>query len=137
MLDYLKPGTADSKIDCNSFDERKWLDFRAIFVRCYRSFTATNRDGKKEQVARYSKSLTKCTYMATTKGKASIYLVSVSEDEKKELEEDGWKYEAKTYHFTTNNLGVGMHNWWGPGEKKRALESPVKEIKAVCILSNS
>lgn len=131
MLDFLKPGTPESKIDCNSFDERKWLDFRAIFVRCYRNFTAENRDKKREQTVRYSKSLTKCCHMVTTKGNASIYLVGLTEDDKRELKENGWKYEPKTNYFTPNALGVGMHNWWGPNEMRKALDSPVKEIKAV------
>lgn len=132
ILDYLKPGTPASMIDCNKFDERQWLDFRAIFVRCYRNFTAENRDKQREVVAKYKKSLLSCCYMKTTKSKANVYLVGLSKDELTILEEESWQPKQNN-PFRPNSLGVGMYNWWGPKETKTALNSPVKETQSVRI----
>lgn len=130
MLDYLQPGTPSSKIDCNTFDERKWLDFRAIFVRCYRNYTAVNRNDRREVVSKYSKNLIGCSQLKVTKTKGNVYLVGLTDDEKKTMEDGGW-LGKRNNPFRPNSLGVGMHNWWGPKERKSALDSPVKETQLV------
>lgn len=130
MLDYLQPGTPSSKIDCGTFDERKWLDFRAIFVRCYRNYTAENRLEEREVVSKYSRTLVSCGLMKITKPKGNVYLVGLTEDELDELRKNGWLWKRNN-PFRPNSLGVGMYNWWGPKERRTALDSPVKEIQQV------
>jgi hypothetical protein len=70
--------------------------------------------------------------MKVTKNKGNVYVIGLSEEEKEELQEDGWL--SKTNNpFRPNSLGVGMHNWWGPKERRSALDSPVKETQLVSI----
>lgn len=130
MLNYLEPGMPSSKIDCGTFDERKWLDFRGIFVRCYRNYTAENRQQQREVVLKYQKNLVSCGGMKVTKNKGNVYVISLSEEEKEELHIDGWLLKTNN-PFRSNSLGVGMHNWWGPKERRSALDSPVKETQLV------
>lgn len=128
MQNYLKPGTPESKINCNTFDERKWLDFRAIFVRCYRNYTVEGRNNQRGVVVKYAKALFSSSYMKTTKPIGVLYLVDLTAEETNFLREDGWKPKASN-PFHPNSLGVGMHNWWGPKERKTALDSPIKETQ--------
>lgn len=127
MVDYVKPGTVDSKVDCNKFIESKWHDFRAIFVRCYRRFTAENRNRQQEVVVKYKKSFANTIFMKVTKDSGKVYLVGLTDQETAELADAGW-IAKKNNPFQPNSLGVGIYNWWGPKERKTALESPKKEV---------
>lgn len=127
MLEYarLRPYIPPTK-----YNEREWLAFRAIFLKVYRAQQVTLAPGCRVPVVQITAGLTKAgaSHMKITKGKATVFVPYLSEQEELELPKS-WGKISKPHHEDDLALGVGPYAWWGIVDKKLALSSPQKMVR--------
>lgn len=111
------------------YDERKELDFRAIFLKVYRAQRVTLASGSRVLLVAISAGLTKsgASHMKITKGKTTVYVPDLSDQEKLELP-TSWNKIAVPNKEDPMNLFVGAYSWWGKSDKIAALDSPQKGV---------
>ncbi len=120
----------------SEFKERKWLAFRAIFLKVYKAREVTLTAGHRVKVSRIVARLKPCSMLRVTKGSASCYAADFSAAE--EPLPEGWAPSNRlTTMIGTHGLGVGAFMWWGQADKLITLSSPQKAVSITYLVCPS
>jgi len=113
------------KHSCIDFDERKWENFRAVFLRVYRQ-PSTIIGNQRVKIQKFSFGLTKkgSNGMKITRTTASCF---TPELRKTESVPGNWK-EKKVNVIGRNALGVGWFSWFGGVDRYITFNSDRKDV---------
>jgi hypothetical protein len=113
-------------VNCIAFNERRWLEFRSLFLRVYRQPSVLLSSNNRESIVKVSyptyKSL--ASQMSIGKPTGSCYL-PVSEFDI-HLAPSCWS-RSDNNPFRRREIGVGIFNWWGATEMIETLQTAEKE----------
>lgn len=121
--------------NCTVFNERRWLEFRSLFIRIYRQPSVLLSSSHRESTVKVNFPTFKnlAANMSVGKPTGSCYLLESEFDPN--LAPEGWVL-AKNNPFRRRDIGVGSFNWWGATEMLQALESPEKNVRYLMLNSN-
>lgn len=109
------------------FNERRWLEFRSLFVRVYRQPSMLKSRSDREAVIKITWPTFKglASNLNIGKPQGSCFILDSEWDAR--LAPSGWQ-RVQNNCFRRRDIGVGMFNWWGATEMLQTLESPEKEV---------
>lgn len=111
---------------CIDFNEWKWQNFRAVFLRTYRQPSTVLQTGQRVKVQKFSFSVSKAGSkgMKITRSKAQCFTPALTDDEAPPI---SWQ-QKKVNPIGRNSLGVGWFSWYGSIDRKITLNSPRKDV---------
>ncbi len=114
-----------TKHSCIDFDERKWENFRAVFLRVYRQPSTIIND-KRVKIQKFSFGLTKAgsNGMKITRTAAQCFTTALDETEKTPI---NW-VEKRVNVIGRTALGVGWFSWFGGVDRYITLQSDRKDV---------
>ncbi len=115
------------EVNCITFNERRWLEFKALFLRIYRQPSVLMSTGNRVAVVKVTFSTFKnlAAKMNVGSPKGSCYLLESNYDANRVPKD--WTL-AKNNPFRPREIGVGTFNWWGATEMLQTLDTPEKDV---------
>lgn len=122
-------------VNCIVFDERRWLEFRSLFIRVYRQPSILLSTSLRESIERvvYPNCKNLASNMSVGRKTGVCYLPESEFDAA--MAPSGWE-STPNNPFRRREIGVGMFNWWGATEMLETLETPEKNVRTCLQLSD-